>query len=384
MKYYKNGIKSGRLIGKYKNYSIYSEGFISVMDEESRMYEKNPDEINFAYGPSAGGLEESIGFTLQTPGEIIKNVDVNPSYKMRDIKIINDDIYTALLKIERVNGYHAASNSVCFLLAVEDALEIENSDSNNERIIEIELERIRSNLHVIKGLCESAGFSVPEKQVSYIIERVSRIISVSFRHRFFFGANLINMVNGNIDYVLKEINDIEKEFRLLYNDLLASKIFMDRLQENGIYKDVNSIGPAARAAGLKYDARIDSKSLLYDGYNICTYSSGDVFARFMVRSNEIFSACDIILNTRVNKYDMKKYDLNKSGEGAARIESPQGDIFYYVKIDHGRISDIIMSSPSVLNLYAFKKALPGNIFTDFFFVWESFGIWVSEMGVNFI
>ena len=79
-----------------------------------------------------------------------------------------------------------------------------------------------------------------------------------------------------------------------------------------------------------------------------------------------------------------KYDLNKSGTGYARIESPQGDLFYHVDIKDGRINDILMVSPSYLNIKLFEKAMPGNIFTDFFFVWESFGIWISEKEVNFI
>ena len=70
-----------------------------------------------------------------------------------------------------------------------------------------------------------------------------------------------------------------------------------------------------------------------------------------------------------------------NGEGAARIESPQGDLFYYVKISDGRIDDIQMSSPSLLNIDAFRKSMAGNIFTDYHFNWESFGIWISELAV---
>ena len=77
-------------------------------------------------------------------------------------------------------------------------------------------------------------------------------------------------------------------------------------------------------------------------------------------------------------------EINGSGEGTARIESPAGDLFYYVNINEGKLMDIQMSSPSYLNMRNFRYALKsGNIFTDFFFVWESFGIWISELEVRF-
>ncbi len=377
--------KNGRYIGRYKNYDAYLNKIVKLSGEnEGDINEKLPGEMVFNYGPSAGGLEESVNFKIITPGEKINSVRVDSSFKRRNIKILNNNIYDALLKIERINGYHSASNSICFLLAVENALNIENNESNNKRVIEIELERIRSNLHIVKGLTESAGFSVPEKQLSYLIEEVSRIISEAFKHRYFFGANYINNVRCNFNNLNENILKIKKEFLSIYEDLLASKIFMDRLQENGTVKDINSTGPAARASGYNYDARLDSRSLFYESYKIFTMNSGDVFSRFMVRSDEIFSSIELIENIKVKENINKDYDLNKSGSGNARIESPQGDLFYHLDIKDGKINDIIMVSPSYINIKLFEKAMRGNIFTDFFFVWESFGIWISEKEVNFI
>ena len=302
MKYYKFGNKNGRYIGSNNKYDVYENRIASRIFENNEITEKKSYEIYFNYGPSAGGLRESVNFSIVTPGETIRDIIVNSHYKRRKIKIINDDINTALLKIERINGFHAASNAICFLLAIEDALDIDNTDSNDKRVIEMELERVRSNIDVIKGLCESAGFSVPEKQLLYLREKLTRIISDTFSHRYFFSANQINNVYGNFNKI--KLNEVYDEFNEIYNGLLESKIFMDRVQENGIVRDINSSGPAARASGYKYDARIDSKSLVYDNYNIYTVEDGDTFSRFMVRSNEILSSINIIINF---KCEYKKY-----------------------------------------------------------------------------
>jgi Ni,Fe-hydrogenase III large subunit len=383
MKYYKFGDKTGRYIGRTEKYDVYTSTITGIGKDEDDHEERTQGEIYFNYGPSAGGLRESVNFQILTPGESIRDVIINSGFKRRNIRITGDSISDAMLKVERVNGFHSASHSIAYALAVEDALNVENGDLNDARIVEIELERIRSNIDVIKGLCDSAGFAVPEKQLLLLREEVARIISSAFGHRYYFSVNGINSIDGDFSRIT--LNSVEKQFRSIYDGLLSSKIFLDRLQENGIVLNMASTGPAARAANLRYDARLDSKSLVYGEYKTVMEKGGDTFSRFLVRAEEVFESINII-----ESYDIKKIyrrhlmELNGSGEGTARIESPAGDLFYYIKIKEGKLMDIQISTPSYLNMKNFKFALKnGNIFTDFFFVWESFGIWVSELEVRF-
>ena len=59
----------------------------------------------------------------------------------------------SLLLVERINGFHSASFQVAFLKAVEDAGELENNSAIDAyRILQIELERIRSNISVIERM----------------------------------------------------------------------------------------------------------------------------------------------------------------------------------------------------------------------------------------
>jgi Ni,Fe-hydrogenase III large subunit len=383
MKYYKFGDKTGRYIGRTEKYDVYTSTITEIGKDEDDHEERTQGEIYFNYGPSAGGLRESVNFQILTPGESIRDVIINSGFKRRNIKIKGDSISDAMLKVERINGFHSASHSIAYALAVEEALNVENGDLNDARIVEIELERIRSNIDVIKGLCESAGFAVPEKQLLLLREEVARIISSAFGHRYYFSVNGINSIDADFSRI--SLSSIEKQFRTIYDGLLSSKIFLDRLQENGILLNPVSNGPAARAANFRYDARLDSESLVYGKYSTIMETSGDTFSRFLVRAEEIFESINII-----ESYDIKKsyrkhgMELNGTGEGTARIESPAGDLFYYVNINEGKLIDIQMCSPSYLNMRNFRYALKsGNIFTDFFFVWESFGIWLSELEVRF-
>lgn len=388
MKHYRQGNPEGRFVGSNSEIEVYANSFRYGHNnprEKHGREEARDGEMWFEYGPSTGGLMESVGISFLTPGELIKQVEVDPSFKERELKLSGKTTEDALLLVERINGFHSASHSIAFCSAVEDALGIEVNESTvNSRIVMMEIERIRSHLEVIKRLCEPAGFGVPASQVGYLREKISRIISDVAGHRYFFGANRTGTCDLSIGHRIRELDEVVGEFSRVYEGLLQSKIFLNRLQNNGVVEEPWLIGPAARASGKETDARVDSLSIDYGGNDfrpVCS-DEPDTFGRFMVRSGEIFQSLDLIKKTGTGKSSGSPApDLSGSGKGAARIESPQGDLFYHVNIKDGLIQSVSMLSPSLSNIKAFRDSMKGNIFTDFHFNWESFGVWISEAGV---
>jgi Ni,Fe-hydrogenase III large subunit len=388
MYWYEEGKPDGRFIGNTKKYSIYGSHYNSTIEVvHEKPPERKPEEFIFAYGPSTGGLMESVGLDILTPGEKITSISVDPTYKLRKIRVTGMGIQDALLRIERINGFHSASHAICFLRAVEDALQIEVPEEVQfNRIAQIEAERIRSHLLVIQKLAESAGFGVPVNQLSMIREKVSRIIGTQCGHRYFFAVNEIGKSRFMIDKLQEKLLEVIGEFRMISEGLMESKLFLNRLQNNGINRDPESTGPAARGAGIRHDARNELPVLPYEqlDYFPIVRDEGDAFSRFMIRSDEIFQSYDIIKNIHASKsIERLDHDLQKmGGTGMARIESPSGDLFYSVEIEKGNVVDIGMISPSWRNVLSFRRSMEGNIFTDFHFNWESFGIWISELGVD--
>ncbi|MEM3676240.1 MAG: Ni,Fe-hydrogenase III large subunit [Thermoplasmataceae archaeon] len=386
MKDYKFGPPHGRFIGNTENFSVYEDTIAGeILNIPEPKFAGLPGEFIFNYGPAAGGLMESVALDFLTPGELIKDVKVDISPKRRTLSIEGRNLSDALLVVERINGFHAASHSIAYEMAVEDALDLEVPEGVlYSRILMLELERIRSNLLVVKRVCDPAGFGVPLNQIAYLIEKVSRIISRSTGHRYFFSSTSIGGCNIKTDGVRNAVIEIAAEFKKILENLLESKIFLNRLQNNGKVGDGYLIGPAARSAGIGIDARKDSKGLPYSelGFKPVLFDEPDAFGRFYVRGQEILESADLVLNVIDRcKNSTIKVTENLSGEGAARIESPQGDLFYYVKINEGVVDDLQISSPSLLNLNAFQRSMKGNIFTDYHFNWESFGIWISELAV---
>lgn len=389
MQHYRFDKPNSRFIGRHGDIMVYADTMSRDAEEtgRNRTASKKPGEFHFYYGPATGGLVESIGFRLTTPGEAIVSAYTKTSYKRRNIRIRGFPVEDALLRVERINGFHSASHTIAFLKAVEDASGIEASrEVEKARIAAIELERIRSNLEVIKRLLEPAGFGVPMNQVGYLREKVTRIISEAFGHRFFFGSLGVNSASIDAGRIQRRISGIKGEFARIFDGLQNSKIFLNRLQNNGVTKSGELVGPAARAASLRYDARIDSPTLDYGNLDFepVVRDEKDCFGRFMVRGQEILDSAILIEGLGDMAPTPPDTGMNiHDGEGAARLESPAGDLFYHVDILEGKISDIWLVPPSRLNVDAFERSMSGNIFTDFHFNWESFGIWASEMEVEF-
>ncbi|MGP6220698.1 NADH-quinone oxidoreductase subunit D-related protein [Caldiplasma sukawensis] len=347
---------------------------------------KGERDILFSYGPSTAGLMESIGFRFLTPGEKIKDTLIDYKWKERTLNIKGKNVSDAIMYIERMNGVHAISNSIAFIISCLDAAYIEIKEETKESfIMMIEIERIRSNLIVIKRLCESASLSVPMYELSSLIEKISRIIGKHFGHRYFF-SYIFSGKMVETEVLVNEIEEVVDEFVEIYSILLESKIFINRLVRNGIIKKGILIGPAARGAGIPADARFDSMSLKYEHIRIVKENFGDAFARFLVRSREVMESMEIIRNLHIRSIQLNRMELNPKnikGQGAARIEGPAGDIFFFTELENGKLKNVEYSSASYINTLSFKSSMSGNIFTDFHFNWESFGIWVSEMAVNF-
>jgi Ni,Fe-hydrogenase III large subunit len=58
-----------------------------------------------------------------------------------------------------------------------------------------------------------------------------------------------------------------------------------------------------------------------------------------------------------------------------RIESPSGDLIHVVQLDEqGRIANLQVRPASLVNWIPFAKSLENNVFTDFQFAFESFGL----------
>ncbi len=355
----------------------------------------------FPYGPVTSGVPEAGGFKLITYGERVVKVIPQINFKKRGVerRAVGMKPDDALLLVERSAGNFSASYSTCFATAVEAILNLEVSSRTKWiRAIAIELERIYNHLYVFGRLSEAAAQNVSAAEAHALKERILRINAKYFGHRYLFGFNKIGVLAS--DFISKDerksiLNDIKKvtdQFSNLVTYFLSSRIFLDRLQNTARLTKENAmklgaVGPSARASSIDWDDR-----LMYpiEPYNdifveIETDDEEDTMARTMVRIREIQSSI-LMLEQLLDKMPEDKSsstnlhnNLAKLGEQRSfsfcRIESPSGDLIHVVQLDKtGRIKTLHIRPSSLVNWLPFARSLEGNVFTDFQFAYESYGL----------
>ncbi|MHB8568196.1 MAG: hydrogenase large subunit [Nitrososphaerales archaeon] len=357
--------------------------------------------FSFPYGPVTSGIQEAGGFKFLTYGERIIKVVPTVNYKKRGVeqRVIGMKPNDALMLVERSAGNFSASYSTCFVTAVEDALRMEvPQPAKWIRAVAIELERIYNHLHVFSREAEAASQNVAIHQTSALKERILRLNAKYFGHRYLFGLNEIGRVKSGEALSSKDqrrelyasLRSITSEFQQLFDYFLSSRIFLDRLQNTARLKkedalSLGAVGPAARGSGIYCDDRVAYPIEPYgDTYvEIETDNGTDAMARIMVRIQEI-TASTTLMEELLDKMPSAAKPARPlsipsgvdPGFSLCRIESPSGDLILIVEIDKNdqRIKSLHIRPPSLANWLPFAKSLEGNVFTDFQFAFESFGL----------
>ena len=352
--------------------------------------------FSFQYGPVSSGIPEAGGFKLITYGERIVKVIPQINFKKRGVerRVIDMKPDDALLLVERSAGNFSASYSTCFVTSVENSLGLEVPCRVRWiRAVALELERIYNHLYVFARLAEAASQNIATAKANVLRERFLRINAKYFHHRFLFGFNRIGGVNYNLTKeerinLFESIRTMTNEFSNLVTYFLSSRIFLDRLQNTAKLPKqdalkLGAVGPAARGSGIGWDDRL---AFPIEPYNdiiveIEIDSDEDALARTMVRIQEIQSSTLILeqLLDRMPSEDIGKTQPSpKTSSGAfsfCRIESPSGNLIHVVQLDQkGRIKMLHIRPPSLVNWLPFARSLEGNVFTDFQFAFESFGL----------
>lgn len=345
---------------------------------------KNGEGVfDFRYGPVTSGIGEAGVYHLYTYGERILSVEIDLSYKHRNIvkRMIGLDLNAALKMSEKICGNFAFSHSLAFSMAVESEFSTAiDSRSRRLRIIALELERIYNHLYLISQLAQAAAQKVFASHMSYLFEeslRLNKKFSGSRYLKDFNGIGGIrNFDDDKIQNLKIDIQKIVKEFRDLYDRALESGNFLDRLYSTTILKMSDAInlgitGPTLRATGVKEDLRYGDER--YKNLNVSAKNDGDVLSRMEVRAEEIFESEKIILK-EIEEFDVDDEEPKDLIKAVGYAESPSGTIVYKVDVQDSVISDIHIVTPSFLGFKGLANSLKGNVFTDFQFGVESFGI----------
>ena len=363
-------------------------------------------EINF--GPQHPSTHGVFRMTIQLEGEKICGLKPVFGYLHRNHEQIAENLpYAAIMPYtDRLDYVNALANNFGYALTIEKLAGLEVPErAQYIRVIMAELARIVNHITVIGFMLNDLGaFFTPllyafreRERILDLFEEItgSRLMNNYFR----FGGVKRDLTNANLAAIQKIVSKFPaflKEFEAL---LTKNEILCMRCQNIGILPadvatNAGITGPVLRASGVNYDIRKVDGYSIYNRFDfkIPLGEKGDVYDRFYIRVLEIRESLKIldqalskipqgeILNKKTLPFiKMPRNFKPPVGEAYGRVESPKGELGFYVVSDgtpqpwryHVR-------APSLINLTVLEEMCLGQKIADAIIILGSIDIVLGE------
>jgi len=345
-------------------------------------------EVNF--GPQHPSTHGVLRIKVKLDGEII--VDAQPviGYLHRNAeKLAEMGAYPkGMIYIDRLDYVAALNMELGYVLAVENLMDVQVPERALWiRQMMVELNREASHLIWLGTHGLDMGMLTPFFYCFRERERILRIFDEITGSRLLYNYFAIGGVYSDItpkaiDMIKEWTEDFGTKLEEIQSILGKSYIYVSRTKGVGTLsaEDVLSYGvtgPMQRASGIKRDLRKDSPYLFYDkvNFDVPYRTEGDVYARFLVRIEEMRQSIKIVKQVleKLPQGDFynKKYSkpmlvrLKATGESYVPTESPKGEFGIHLIGDGSSIPyRVRIRSPSFANLSSIPTMLKGYKIAD--------------------
>jgi Ni,Fe-hydrogenase III large subunit/Ni,Fe-hydrogenase III component G len=337
-------------------------------------------------GPIHAGIIEPGHFRFNVAGERIITLEGKLFFTHKGVEKLLEGrtALDALPFVERVSGDSAASHALAFCQAVETLAGCRVADrARMLRVLAVELERFTMHLHDMANICGmGTGYTVMAANGFRIVERLRRLSARVFGNRFFRGLIVPGGVSSaldamHLDLAVTTVDEAWKEASGLVRLALDSDTLRDRLETTGVLTReaawaYGAKGVAARASGIDRDARHTHPHAGYPdlSFSVSTRSEGDVFARVMMRVDEMSDARALIHQAADAAGQAGTAGClipcePRDGDALGWSEGWRGQILDWLRIRGGVIDRAVIRDPSFCNWPLFAELGPGNIVPDF-------------------
>jgi Ni,Fe-hydrogenase III large subunit len=345
-----------------------------------------------AVGPVHAGIIEPGHFRFSVVGDTVLHLELRHFYTHKGTeKLFEGTLFNAGTMIaESVSGDNCFAHAVAYSQALEKACRADvPSRALAIRLIGLEFERLVSHISDVGGLCTDVGFSVADASAARIKESLLQASSKCCGTRYWRGV----AVPGGLRFDLDSSKVLEfgqavslaaREFSDLAHLVLETPSIQNRFETAGVLRsdaarELAIVGPVARASGIDLDVRRDHPYGNYDRVQpeIPVTHYGDVMARARIRIQEAAISARLIQQT---------VDLLPTGpvlvpleiigefQGSSAVESPRGELYYWLEGHDGRLTRCHIKSPSFQNWPAMPFAVADNIIADFPLINKSFNL----------
>lgn len=381
------------------------------------------------FGPQHPATHTTLRIVLKLEGERVVDAIPDIGYLHSGFEKLGEHLdYNQYVTItDRMNYISPMANNVAWHGAVEKLLGIELTPRCKYlRVIVSELARISDHL-----LCNGAA-GLDTGAFTYFLYAFNRREDIYDIFETVCGARFTNSYTrvGGLMYdatplFIEKVRAFVRTFPRTLDDmeklLNRNRIFVDRTKGVGVLSkeeatNRSATGPIARASGVTRDLRKDEPYLAYSDFDfkVCCTTSGDCYARYLVRMAEMRESLRIVeqaienlpsgpvdvgidqrkaLPTKRQVYTtieglISHFELVMSNRGFevpheesyAAIESPNGELGFYVVGDG---SDVAYRArcrpPSYIHFALFPPLIRGHMLSDIVAVLGSLNIIAAEL-----
>ena len=365
-------------------------------------------------GPSHPATHGTVKMVIELESETIIDLDVQVGYLHRGFEkeCESGTYYQAIPYTDRLNYNSAIIANHAYCMAVEKLIECEIPRRGQWiRVLASEISRVGDHLTRLGAACLELGamtpflYGIEARELNWDMQEMlcgARVTSNYIR----IGGIQRDVPNGFENTCEEMLQEIERLLGDFDRIVTRNRIFTDRFRGTGAMDKERLIefgvtGPLIRAAGIPYDVRKAEPYLVYDeiDFDIPVGTTSDNFDRFLVVQEEVTQSIriirqclDVLRKTTGEPTDVddarvrwpakdrvfgKMEELIQqfkgvtegilvpAGEAYAAVESPNGELGFYIVSDgSGRPYKVRCRPPSFVNTAPLPEMVKGALLAD--------------------
>jgi Ni,Fe-hydrogenase III large subunit len=317
------------------------------------------DAMVLPLGPVWGRVDEAAHLRLTLDGPVIRRAEALLGFTHKGtLTLMRGKSPRAARFAARLSGDATVAHSVAFAQATEAATDVAApARAVALRMVMAEVERIAAQFDNLAEVGRLAGSEIVRTRCGALRETLLRASDAAFGHRLMMdcvvpGGVSTDIAAGGSQVILRALGDIASQLesirRLHDGPALSSRLSGLGRAEAKWVAALGTGGVAGRASGRGFDVRsVFSPEYAGLAPRIAIRPEGDAAVRQQLRIFEISESLRLVGAALDALPDgpLTVAVPPVSGEGIGCAESVRGDVWHWLRLDHGQIAAVFMRDP---------------------------------------
>jgi len=367
--------------------------------------ELETETVPLNVGPQHPSTHGVFRMVVRLQGETVVDLDPVLGYLHRcQEKLAEGHTYLQSIPYtDRLDYVCAMTNNHPYVMAVEKLAGLEVPRRVEcIRVIMDELTRIMNHALLVGFLLNDMGaWLTPVQYGLREREKILDLFEMASGSRMMcnymrFGGVARDLPEEFLPLLQKVVDDFPGFIDEYERLLTTNEILMSRCKYVGILPPERAVaygvtGPVLRASGVAYDVRKVDRYSLYGelDFDVPVGTVGDTYDRYLVRIYEMRQSIRILKQAIERLKETPPGDIQSkvpralrppAGEAYARIESPKGELGFYIISDGGeKPYRWRVRAPSFVNLTPLAEMCRGHKVADLIIIFGSIDITMAEV-----